>query len=88
MIAHQWSVNEETDTVSGTVKWTNDTTMRRGRDALARIVAIAHPDRLAPTHREFSDSAGTVCPSPLRHGTDDTPNTGFVRYPEGYDPRG
>lgn len=90
MVAQQWSINEQTNIISGIVKWADDAAMRRGTEALSMVVATVHPDRIIPTHRAF---AYPVQPRFLKEArtrkwTDDRPNSGFVQFPPDYDPRG
>lgn len=85
VVAHQWSVNRQTNTVSGIVRWGDSAAIERGTKALAAAVIVLHPDRLMLTHREI---ACPVQPHPVRRKSDIRPDTKFVHYPPDYDPRG
>lgn len=85
--AHRWTLNERTDTLSGTVQWTDYEAIAEGSETLRMHVATLHSDRLPFTCRDVSCS----CPIGRQTVPPDTgvkPNTGFVKYPEDYDPRG
>ncbi len=85
VVAHRWSVNGRTNMLSGMVKWTGDDALRKGTEALSLVTAILHPERIIPAHREI---AFPVHHRSVRREPDTRSNTGFVTYPEGYDPRG
>lgn len=85
VVAHRWSINRRTNMLSGVVKWTDDDALRKGTEALSLVAAILHPERLIPAHREV---AFPIYRRPARREPDTRPTTGFVTYPEGYDPRG
>lgn len=83
--AHRWTVNHATNTVCGTMRWTEYEAIAMGAEALNREVAFLHSADRILRCREI------VCPTSRRIPRRDTgtkPNTGFVQYPPDYDPRG
>lgn len=83
--ATEWSVNHATNTVCGIVRWTEQEMIAGGTEALRmQVAALRGADRILRC-REIACPPG--CRS-ARHEPDTKPNTGFVRYPPDYDPRG
>lgn len=83
--AHEWSVNRATGTVSGMMKWSDAEAIAIGTESLRMEVARL---READCILRCRDIPCAVGPRAARADTDTTPNTGFVWYPPGYDPRG
>ena len=83
--AHQWVVNQATNTVCGVMKWTDCEAIAMGTESLRMEVAwLRDADHLL-TCREIP------CPGSrrfVRHENGTTPNHGFVQHPPDYDPRG
>ena len=51
VLAHEWSVNHRTNTISGVMKWSEYEMIAMGTEALSMVVATLHPDQLVPAHR-------------------------------------
>lgn len=83
--AHQWSFNPVTNTVTGIVKWTEYEAIAMGTETLQTEVAFLQSANRVLRCREIACAAKQ---SPAAHDMGREPNTGFVRYPPGYDPRG
>lgn len=82
--AHHWTVNDATNTVCGTMKWTDYEAIATGTETLSREVGyLRSADRILRC-REIACPG----PRPQPRDTGTTPRTGFVRYPPDYDPRG
>lgn len=83
--AHHWTVNHTTNTVCGTMKWTDYEAIAMGTESLSREVAwLNSADRILKC-REIA------CPTSqrsIRRDTGTKPNHGFVQHPPDYDPRG
>jgi hypothetical protein len=83
--ATSWHVNHATNTVCGLVKWTEYEMIAQGTEALCTQVASLRDAGRILRCRDIT------CPALRRYTAHDTgtkPNTGFVRYPPDYDPRG
>lgn len=83
--AQQWRVNAATNTVCGTVKWSAYEAIAQGTEALSREVAwLAGADGILRCREIACPGSGRT----VYRDTGTKPNTGFVRYPPDYDPRG
>jgi hypothetical protein len=83
--ATQWHINHATNTVSGVVKWSEYEMIAQGTETLRMQVASLRDAERILRCREIA------CPAARRHRAYDCstkPNTGFVRDPPDYDPRG
>jgi hypothetical protein len=83
--AYQWTYNPATNTVSGVMKWTDYEAIAMGTETLCTEVARLH------TANRILNCPDIICPVsqlPARRETGERPNTGFVRHPPDYDPRG
>lgn len=83
--AHEWSVNPATGTVSGMMKWSDAEAIAMGTESLRMEVA-----RLGDAGRILR-CRDIPCAMDRQIAPRDAapkPNTGFVRHPPDYDPRG
>lgn len=82
--ATEWSINPATETVCGMMRWSDYEAIAMGTESLCREVAYLHAPGSILKCREI--------PCPHRRvptqGQWGPPNTGFVKYPPDYDPRG
>ena len=83
--AYQWSYNPETNTVSGVMRWTDYEAIAMGTETLCTEVARLHS---ANRILKCRDITCPVSQPSARRDTGERPNTGFVRHPPDYDPRG
>jgi hypothetical protein len=83
--AHEWTLNAATNTISGVLKWSEYEAIAMGTETLRMEVAHLYRAALVLRCRDL------LCPARrlvARRDAGERPNTGFVHYPQDYDPRG